>query len=225
MSDITMYSVNPLDVEERLKQAGWKYRNSGSREEDYVYANVGVIPALFRFVSMSSRVPTCDECARHIWPLRTARQNDEELARARTRKLVMDFMRDLHTYGLLTKHAAFGMVRYQKGMDLGYNVDFTSSLALHLGYEEDDIGIQCSMKASWSEVDFVALKERRRARRQAREWTGPHFLLTNKDRPQVLRAGGCWLFTPAHIDDLVEEISGKKVTGEVAIVQQLSFLR
>lgn len=237
MNDIIVYSPNPADVVFRLQQANWPYINSASRNDDWAYSKVSAIPVLFQYVATRKEIPTLDECCHHLWKFcntgpidnattPAARAEKTKMARERTKKLVMDFFRELHTFGLLSHHQLFGSVRYAKGEDIYLNVDFTAMPSLVLAsvvMERHPIGIQSAMRNRWSNDEFTMLKERRKTRRDYDHgtWDGPIYWLTNKDNPKVLRAGGCWLFTQKHIDDLVEQMKPGR-ESKVAINSQIT---
>lgn len=227
MSEVIVYSPNPADVAYRLQQANWRYINTANRNDDWAYSKISAIPILFQYVATRKEIPTLDECCHHLWQYHNSEPIDKaittatkaamtNMAKDRTRKLVMDFFRELHTFGLLSHHQLFGSVRYAKGEDIYLNVDFTAMPSLVLAsvvVNRHPIGIQSAMRNKWSDEQFTMLKERRKTKRDCDHgtWDGPIYWLTNKDNPNVLRAGGCWLFTPKHIDDLVEQM---KPSGE-----------
>jgi len=223
VNDIIVYSPNPRDVEYRLRQADWRYANSATRGDDWVYNNFAVIPELFKYVATQKEIPSLEDCARYLWQYKNnsyITENAEPgkgqnalvcVARARTKKLVMDFYRELHTYGLLSHHMAFGNVRYAKGEDIYRNVDFTAMPSLVMAeviLVRQPIGIQSAMRSKWDDDQFSKLKAKRKLSQNRSEdyWDGPLYWLTNKNNPNVTKAGGCWLFTEQHISELIEQM-------------------
>jgi len=223
MSNFAIFYPSPQDVEFRLKEAGWKYINN--RAGDFTYAQFAAIPALFEYVVECKRVPPLLDLAKHLWQFRAKgirTDKDIELAKGRTRKLVQDFYRELHTFGLLAQSTIFGSVRYAKVEDITLGVDYTAVLSLAIPSNEEAIGIQAAMRDNWTNDVFTSMKQARQNRRNSSEkWDGPIYLLTDKHRSHV-SLGGVWLFTQDHVNDLMYEIIGNNEVEDVAIQTELA---
>lgn len=234
-TQVKIQTVNPHEVEYKLRKANWGYTNTQSRSDDVGFANVGVFPILYLYVIQERQVPDLDAMLHHLMHFCEPHYRQDKRAHTRAKKLVQDFCRDLHTFGLLSHTPDIASVSYQKGMDLRYNVDYLARLlsslvdSYHIGSEE--IGVQASMMhpKRWDRLgdSFLALKSHRRSNRtQVKNWDGPLYWLTNKDRPYAKSIGGVWLFGEAHIHDLMDEIKGdfnENGKQSVAIKQQALF--
>ena len=191
-------SVNPDEVEYQLK------------------------PVLYKYIVNNGKASDADTLLAHLMSHCDPRYIDDERALNRAKKLVCDFYRDLHTYGLLSHEPFFASVAYQKGLDLRFNVDYVvevRSLILDRCLNPTrENAVQSAMMAPWNwdkEDNFINLKRRRRIRRgNMKEWTGPIYWLTNKDIPYACNAGGTWLFGSKHISALVEEIKAELKCSE-----------
>lgn len=219
MSEFNIYYPNPSEIVYRLTEANWKYVND--RGSDFAYSNVTAIPLLFAYVVERERMPSAADCANYLWGFRAKALiktgRDNELARMRTRKLVQDFFRELHTFGMLAQSNLFGSVRYAKAEDIDLGVDYTAILSTKLAVDSDRLGIQSAMRVNWKNDQFTKIKEGRRGSRGSeKKWTGPIYWITNENRREE-SVGGVWLFTPEHVQDLVEEILGKSLSDTVAI--------
>ena len=100
------------------------------RQINFGYQHVAVIPALYAYITELQQVPTPEEACRHLWPLREVDDKRKEETRERTIKLVLDFFRELHTFGLLAKHNAFGLVTYAGATDVDLGVDYTARMGM-----------------------------------------------------------------------------------------------
>ena len=212
-----IFSVHPEAVEYELRQISGDYNNSKTRSDDIGFAHTAAIPVLYKYTVKIARTPSYDELLSHLMQYCEEKYRNDPRAEARARKLVKDFYRDLHTFGLLTHGPIFASVAYQKGLDIRYNVDFLASLQKPMLIQclepQESVGVQAAMlhPRNWEKEgeDFIDLKQRRRRkRRETIEWKGKTYWLTNKDRYYDKAIGGVWLFGPDHIRDLVEEIKG-----------------
>ena len=216
MSKSQVWCPDPGEVEMVLRLAGPNIvypRNA--REVNRGYAHLQVIPTLYDFVTSCQRVPTPEESCNHLWQLREHEEKYRDEIKRRTIKLVLDFYRELHTFGLLAKHVAFGLVTYAGAVDIDLGVDYTASLSLikmHwlAGTCVQDVGIQARIggRDSRSPVGYyVQSKENRRRARGAGSWPGVIYELNNANRPALIcKPTNTWLFTPGHINDLVNAI-------------------
>ena len=209
-----IWCPNPTDIESRLGQTRVKYPKN-VRAVNYGYAGVQVIPTLYGYVSEQGEVPTVEAMCRHLWQYHEDDPKREEEAQRRTEKLVLDFYRELHTFGLLVRHDAFGLVRYSKAVDIDLGVDYLARISQVLlrtaPRTPSQIGIQAAMGARHAfEAGgyYQQQKARRKSARGAQGWHGPLYWLTNEHRPAtVVQPSGVWLFTRRHIADLVEQVS------------------
>ncbi len=217
---------NPLEIEHKLSITELVYPGN-VRTLNAGYSHMSVIPFMYEHVCTKGKVPGVDEVARYLWQYR---QGSTEEVRQRTIKLTLDFFRELHTFGLLTKAAAFGLVKYSKAADVDLGIDYEVSISSYfLSFAATDseiVGIQAAIgaKRSWDRNGhFQNLKARRKRRRGAATWDGPVYWLTNKNRKAAwVKESHVMIFTPGHIDDLVDEITGS-ADEDIGIQSQLEF--
>lgn len=212
-----------------LGKASFSYPRN-RRECDFAYSpkyvNEPFFPACYNYVCNHGCVPSINKLARYMYdnhsfcaknePTNTQRKCVVE----RTKKLVMDFFRDLHTLTLLSDR--FGSVFYEKGNDINLNVDYTTVLKSYLMHwlasgNEYDIGIAAAMMShfEWQKQEnyIQVKKERRRQRAEEKaidgQFNGEIFQLNNETRGHKTKVKGCWLFGKEHIDDLLSDIKEK----------------
>jgi hypothetical protein len=215
--------VKSPDIEFCLQQADFRYPRYREAEQFAGWTKTPVIPALYNWTVQHRRLPLPNEGVAFLMNRAdpgTNTQNTRIIRRAQ--KLYMDFCREMHVLGLLQGCPLFGYIQYQKSLDISYNVDFVAALLLQLGGKH--IGIQSAMRARWIEKDpYEEIKKKRRKRRGALEWKGKLYWLTNRDRPPSKKISGCWLFGPAHINDLANKIRGNKENKNFIGIQTKLF--
>lgn len=217
MSD-KILTVNPNEVEYKLEEANWGYVNTNKRSDDVGFGNVSVFPVLYSYVADCCYLPSLGESYRHLMALHCDKKyKRDHRAYRRAKKLVQDFYRDLHTYGLLGQTTEISVVTYQKGLDLRYNIDYviglSSSFMDDYQTKYELVGVQATMMhpRNWKKkgVDFRKVKFGRRQRRgNIKSWEGPMYWLTNRDRPYAKSIGSVWLFGQEHVRDLMDKIGG-----------------
>jgi hypothetical protein len=208
-----IYSVRADEVEFRLEHAPFRYPTKADpADPELGWGHVAVIPELFEWVTNEGDLPSVESTAVYLMSLCNPRYAERPLVRRRGEKLVLDFFRDLHTYGLLCECSLFGQVVYKKALDVT-NIDYLARLrarwAAHWGFNEP-VAVQAMMRARWfADGDaWSVVKEERRGRRgNAPAWDGKLYLLTNRQRPPWKQIAGVWLFGPQHIRDLADEVS------------------
>ena len=212
-----IWCPDPGEIEMQLRLTHIVYPRN-VRQINFGYQHVAVIPALYAYVTELQQVPTPEEACRHLWPLREVDEKRKEETRERTIKLVLDFFRELHTFGLLAKHNAFGLVTYAGATDVDLGVDYTARMgmlktawmALASSRIAKEVGIQAQIggKSSYDpDGRYQQVKRCRKERRGAGRWDGPIYFLTNANRPALIsKPSNTWLFTWQHIGDLVDEI-------------------
>lgn len=222
----SIWYVKPDEVLYKLQNSGVQYptrRRTGGLNVASInrgYAHATVIPLLYEYVQSQERLPDTTACAR--WLYDTHANEIEKAAyrkevRWRTVKLVLDFYRELHTFGLLAAHDYFGLVRYAKVDDVNLGVDYTAEVSERHVSDLDKIGVQAAMgygRAYDKSGYFQSLKARRKRLRNGASpaWDGPIHWLTNESRPAVYdRTSGVMLFSDQHVQDLVDEVSAASV--------------
>src|SRR5262252_459731 len=207
-----IYSIKADEVEFKLKYSPFQYPSLAEADPERGWGHVPVIPEMFEYVTQAGELPSVATTASFLMTLCDPRYARDSKVRRRGEKLVLDFYRDLHTYGLLCDCWLFGQVLYQKALDVN-NVDYLARLqsrwAAYWGYNAP-VGVQAMMRAHWSEFGdpWSDLKVARRARRHAvLERNSKLYLLTNRQRSAWKQIARVWLFGPDHIRDLADEIS------------------
>lgn len=213
VSAIGSINVNPDEVEHLLSMADFRYPRNSEADPIHGWSHFAAIPGLFEHMALLKRFPRPDEGRRFLMDNCDPRYAGDFKVKRRADKLYLDFARDMHTMGLLSRSDLFGYVEYQKALDLGYNVDFVAGLLSiirsRVPDEPGDVGVQAQMRAKWGAEDpYELVKSERRSRRGDREWKGLLFLLTNHTRRHAKEIAGCWLFGREHIVDLAEEVMG-----------------
>lgn len=212
-SKIALLALNSDDVIYELEKATFKYYND--RSTDWVFSDKSFFLTCYEYIISCRQIPSLDEIEKHIigtligW--QKYQDQDQEAIRTRTRKLVMDFFRDLHTMGLLASHFS---VFYEAELDTGFNVDYVVVPKKYnpkfVNTPQLQLGIAAAMQhpRQWrnSEVNDISIKKKRRGRRNCKEWKGKLFWLTNRTRPFSNAINGVWLFGPEHINDLIDDI-------------------
>lgn len=215
--DTMIWAPDPGEVEYKLTHTSVSYPKN-VREINFGYAKVQVIPTLYKYVCSQGEVPEVNGLCKYLWQFHEFNPEREAEAKLRTEKLVLDFYRELHTFGLLAKHNAFGMVRYSKATDIDMGVDYLARISQMIlsmtPRTPKEVGIQSAIGAKHAysaDGYYQSLKNNRKVSRGAKAWDGPVYWLTNENRPALVsKPSGVWLFTYLHIADLVEEISGAK---------------
>jgi len=215
VDEIRIFYPDPDEVVYQLERSPMKkYAFSHNPGDDFGFASVAAMPILYRYTIQLKKVPTILNSVNHLVKFAEPHRDDQGgQIKMRAYKLIQDYFRELHTFGLLAQE--FASVSYEKGLDIGYNVDFVtqlrSRLVNQLYRKVDQIGIQAQMMHSkrWRGQgrNFLDIKARRRAKRQQRkEWDGAIFYLTNKSRRAARIVNGVWLFGEDHVSDLVDEV-------------------
>jgi hypothetical protein len=211
-----IWSPDPGDVEMRLREEKKYKYPANARKINLGYGSKAVVPLLYGRVCELGDLPGIADMCNYLWQFREDVDKRHLFeVKMRTIKLVIDFYRELHTFGLLVKHPAFGLVRYKGAVDVDLGVDFIvrlSKVYTHwssIGDIEIGVQAQCRLWPNGNEPDVLsAKKEWRKRRRGAGVWEGSLYHLTNRQRPAlVIRPISAWLFTPDHIKDLVKEIT------------------
>jgi len=217
MNNLQIYSINPLVVIRKLEQCSINnYVNN--RESDWAFSHLPVIPLLFEETINKRNDWTPDYLVKFLYQVWSDNKPDcfEELLKekgvevarmqlkSRAEKLVLDFCRELHTFGLLSMNMFFDHVFYEKVSDLSMNLDYSASLVDN----PTEIGVQASMRYNWNDSTYDKWKQNRRnAKKENREFEGPLFYLTNKEvKHSICQNTGVWLFNQKHIDSLIETI-------------------
>lgn len=241
MNDLILFSINPDEVVEKLHTCNLgRYENPREYDPvlkrwvyptDWAFRENTAIPLLYRYVAENDRHWTPDRLKNYLIHLRTQQPifppqgRSETDIEKRANKLVLDFCRELHTYGLLSICRKLAHVKYEKIKDVQRNVDYTACLSK----KRELFGVQASMRNNWNDQQFDRMKRRRRnCYVDNMPFTGPLFFLTNKDIPGKRCAKtGTWLFTDDHIENLVEEIKSEVGNDmdveEIGIKKQLEI--
>lgn len=221
-----LWHVKHGEVLYKLQRSGIKYptkKRTGMdiRNINAGYGHTAVIPLLYEYV-VQQRVglPYPQQCATWLYENHAnvvERERHEKEVKWRTVKLVLDFYRELHTYGLLVAHDFFGSVRYAKAHDIDLGVDYTAYVSeLNRVIGLDKVGVQAAIgsnKAYAINGYFQKLKAGRKASRNCgAAWDGPIHWLTNENRSaEYERESGVLLFSSGHVQDLVDEIAGQGI--------------
>lgn len=237
MMDLRIFIPNKDEVLFQLGKSNWGYVND--RGTDWAFCNMAVYPTLFNLVVTRGAIPSLSDAVSYLCSARLDTDDREYSDRdkraifARAKKLTQDFYRDLHTMGLLS--SKFGNVIYQKGLDIGMNIDFEAMLKSYLfnmratAAVPSVVGIQSAMMhpREWRKPNnHIHNKEKRRQSRGATPYSGKVFWLTNQTRPYASSVGGVWLFGDKHVSDLIEDIKAEHSDTEpitVGIISQMSF--
>jgi hypothetical protein len=202
-------TISPLEVAHWMGRAPFRYPARNEAEQYAGWRHYPAIPGLFALTARLGRFVRPAEGVAHLMANCDEGCATNPKVQRRAEKLYLDFARDMHTLGLLQQAQLFGYIAYQKALDLTLNVDYVAALLSFLVPTDDEtqVGIQAQMRAQWPDP-WAAAKAQRRARHKVGEWTGKLYHLTNEHRRAVARIAGCWLFTPAHINDLAEQVRG-----------------
>jgi len=176
------------------------------------WANVPVWPQLWEYATSILKagrgaIAPPDNMVEFLLDLadKEARKVDPDGIKHRARKLVMDFLREMHAYSLLDHSRGFSYVHYQKTLDLQYNIDFEV-----LPKEQQiPVGIQTAMRQDWKADTWRQIHEERRCRRGAKDWRGPIFWMTNRRIAADELPNRIWLFKPYHVEEVMWEIKGQ----------------
>jgi hypothetical protein len=221
-----IWFVKHSEVLYKLQQSGIKYptfKRTGMHMRDINagYKNAPVIPLLYGYVQTQGRLPAPELCARWLYDNHadeTEKRTERKEVIQRTIKLVLDFYRELHTFGLLASNDFFGVVRYAKVDDIDLGVDYTAEVSeAQQLITLDKIGVQAAIgdaRAYTREGYFQPVKAARKLTRTggALKWDGPIHWLTNEFRRAAYEpVSGTLLFTEAHVADLVEEVAGQGI--------------
>lgn len=217
-----MFFPDPSEVIYKLSRYANKYPPN-KYCKDAAFAHVTVIPNLFDYVDHLGDLPTPDVLYNHIMTTYCDKRywnekNKDTYAEWRGVKLVLDFYREMHTYGLLIQSGLFGFVKYGKALDINLNVDFLVRILSYLVamvHKNPKAGIQAMMRSKhqWSTGDkWSLIKAERRARRTQGvvQFEGDIYYLTNKDIPFDKNVNGVWLFGLQHVKQLREQILDEK---------------
>lgn len=210
---VSIWCPNPDEVVYRLRQSTKVKYPKNVKNVNFGYSHIMVVPTLYDYVISAGDVPEVETTCIYLWNLRERDPKREEEARQRTFKLVLDFYRELHTFGLLATHGAFGLVSYAAATDVDLGIDYLGRLSrvrFHLA-QPGEVGIQSAIGGRESRLGgrYQVLKAARKVGRGAHTWTGPLYWLTNETRPAMIeRQTGTWLFTREHVADLIDSITG-----------------
>lgn len=229
MDNLQVFSINPASVVNKLTLCDLD-RYTNRTNTDWAFRHLPVIPMLFAETIKQGRnwnpadlkkflinqwMETPPNCCQIIAPKSvkisgwhwdgTPYTSKDVYERAN--KLVLDYCRELHTYGLLSMSVFFSHVLYEKASDVSKNLDY--SAALMTDYSE--VGIQAAMRAGWRQENYDKWKEYRRdARKNNEMFIGPLFYLTNKSiKADICPKTGVWLFNNQHIENLIETIKSE----------------
>lgn len=216
--DLRIFIPNRDEVIFKLEESDWGYIND--KDTDWTFANMAVYPTLFNLIVTNGEILPLHDAVVHLCKTRVEADDkeysidDKNAIYKRAKKLTQDFYRDLYTMALLS--SKFGNVIYQKGLDVGMNIDFEAMLKSHLFMNVPDapgvVGIQSAMMnpREWRKPrNHIHNKERRRKSRGSTPYEGKVFWLTNQTRPYALSIGGVWLFGDKHVSDLIEDIKAE----------------
>lgn len=228
-----IFDIKADEVEYALGLAQFKYPRRGEADDFRGFGNHPVIPKLFEWTVERGRFPKPDEGVAYLMgTLCQPMYRDDPGVRRRADKLYLDYCRELHTFGLLNHCDLFGQVIYKHALDVKWNVDYLARLASRFRDWwgcKDEVAIQSKMR-NWREGGgrWDAVKAHRRAARGEQEWEGKIYELSNRRRSPWKEIAGVWLFGPAHIRDLADEVRGdlapKEPKAPVAIQMRLEGL-
>lgn len=181
-----------------LESSSFRYPPRHLTEQLVGFGRVPVYPKLWGWFQGESLLP--DGMVARLFELKDSEPSRDEAVLNRARKLVLDFGRDLHAMTLLAQR--FGAVRWRGDNDY-LGVDYLVQLASW----PTPVGIQASMRAGWSE-SWDSVKARRREHRLEEVAAYPVVHLTNRTLQAATCWNGTWLYRPAHIDDVCQQIRG-----------------
>jgi len=219
---------DPSEIAYKLDQTEFKYPK-GVKFINAGYRDTPVIPTLYNVVCDMAAVPIPRVLMRHLW----VNHRDSDLRESqrkevidRTVKLVFDFYREIHLFGLLAKNGAFGLVKYSKATDISLAIDYLVSLASHISVfvPYSQTGIQAAIgapRAYRADGYFQRIKEGRRKQRGDKSWSGEVRWITNETIPAVRTKSKVLLFTDEHVRELVDGIKG--VPKKIAIQQEMNY--
>lgn len=197
-------AFDPEYVRRSALVASFEYPAVADQELLRGWAKVPVWPRLWEYAvpKTGSEFPSPDDMVEYLLDL--ADEGDSGI-KYRAQKLVMDFIREVHAYSLLDHSRGFSYVLYQKILDLQYNIDFK---VLPKGLKSP-VGIQTAMRRVWKEDTWRQIHEERRRRRDAKEWKGPIFWMTNRRIAADELPNRLWLFKTYHVEEVMLEIKGQ----------------
>lgn len=211
-----MFFPDPDEVLYKLSKAANVYPPN-KYVKDYAFAHVTVIPNLFDYVDRLGDLPEPDQLYQYIMKMYCPDEyKDDSFSEWRAIKLVFDFYREMHSFGLLIRSGLFGFVKYGKALDVNMNVDFLVRLKTFLQENyigKSGAGVQCMMRSNWRDGDiWEAIKQSRRMRRNAgaNEFEGKIYPMTNRNIPCAKKVKGVWLFGEKHIKELREMMFDEK---------------
>jgi len=219
---------DPQEISYKLDKTDLKY----PRNVKYInagYKNTPVIPSLYNVVCQMEEVPVPDILMRYLWDNHRDKDLQESQRKEvidRTIKLVFDFYREIHLFGLLAKNGSFGLVKYSKATDISLAIDYLVSLASHISVfvPYSQIGVQAAIGAKRSYKQngyFQRIKQERRKRRGDKKWSGEVKWVTNEKTPAVRTKSNVLLFTGKHVKELVCDITG--TSKKIGIQQEMNY--
>lgn len=188
--------LTPAAAQRWLESSSFRYPPRHLTEQLVGFGRVPVYPTLWGWFQREHLSP--DSMVSRLFEMRAAESASDELVLNRARKLVLDFGRDLHAMTLLAER--FGAVRWRGDYDY-LGVDYLVRLDLW----PSSVGVQASMRASWSD-SWDSIKAQRKERRGEKEPAYPIVHLTNRSYQAAVCWNGTWLYRPAHIDDVCQQI-------------------
>lgn len=204
-------AFHPAYVQRSAALASFDYPAVADQELLRGWSHVAVWPRLWEYMTYTQTAkgefPVPDNMVEFLLDLADegARQANIDQIRYRAQKLVMDFIREIHAYSLLVYSGGFFYVKYQRVLDLQYNIDF-EVLPKEL---QSPVGIQTAMRKDWKVDTWLQIHQERRRRRGAKDWKGPIFWMTNRRIVADELPNKLWLFKTYHVEEVMLEIKGQ----------------
>lgn len=201
-------AFDPEYIRRAALLASFEYPALAIQEQYKGWSKVPVWPQLWEYAALKTRkgeFPPPDDMVEFL--LELAEEGGSGI-KHRAQKLVMDFIRELHAYALLVHSGAFLYVKYQRILDLQYNIDFEVQPKVL----QNPVGIQTAVRKSWGKDTWTKIHEARCRRRGAKAWEGPIFRMTNRRIAVERLPNKIWLFKTDHVQEVISQI------------QQLNFL-
>jgi len=205
-------AFDPEYVRQFAALASFEYPAVAEQELYKGWSKVAVWPQLWEYATSTLKTgrgvfATPDDMVEFLLDLadKEARKVDPDRIKHRARKLVMDFLREMHAYSLLDHSGGFHYVSYQRILDFQYNIDFE----VLPKEQQSPVGIQTAMRKDWKADTWRQIHEARRSRRGAKDWKGPIFWMTNRRIAAEKLPNKLWLFKMYHVQEVILEIKGQ----------------